>query len=58
MNMAQKVLIIPDSFKDSISSIEFCAIAKDAILKISPQTHIQTIPMAEVERGALMCLGI
>ena len=58
MNRAQNVLIIPDSFKDSISSIEFCTIAKDAILKMNPQTQIQTIPMAEVERGALMCLGI
>ena len=53
MNMAQKVLIIPDSFKDSISSIEFCAIAKDAILKISPQTHIQTIPMADGGEGSI-----
>ena len=53
MNMAQNVLIIPDSFKDSISSIEFCAIAKDAILKISPQTHIQTIPMADGGEGSI-----
>ena len=53
MNRAQKVLIIPDSFKDSISSVEFCAIAKDAILKISPQTHIQTIPMADGGEGSI-----
>ena len=53
MNRAQKVLIIPDSFKDSISSVEFCAIAKDAILKISPQTQIQTIPMADGGEGSI-----
>ena len=53
MNRAQKVLIIPDSFKDSISSIEFCTIAKDAILKMNPQTHIQTIPMADGGEGSI-----
>ena len=53
MNMAQNVLIIPDSFKDSISSIEFCTIAKDAILKMNPQTHIQTIPMADGGEGSI-----
>ena len=53
MNRAQRVLIIPDSFKDSISSIEFCAIATDAILKINPQTHIQTIPMADGGEGSI-----
>ena len=53
MNRAQNVLIIPDSFKDSISSIEFCTIAKDAILKMNPQTHIQTIPMADGGEGSI-----
>ena len=39
MSEIQKVLIIPDSFKDSISAIEFCAIAKgnaDVYPRFSP----------------------
>ena len=43
--MAMKVLVIPDSFKDSISSKDFCNIAKDSILKINPSTIVDCIPM-------------
>ena len=53
MSKIQKVLIIPDSFKDSISAIEFCAIAKDAVLNFNPKTHIESIPMADGGEGSI-----
>ena len=53
MSKIQKVLIIPDSFKDSISAIEFCAIAKDAVLNLNPKIHIETIPMADGGEGSI-----
>ena len=53
MSKIQKVLIIPDSFKDSISAIEFCAIAKDAVLNFNPKIHIESIPMADGGEGSI-----
>ena len=53
MSKIQKVLIIPDSFKDSISAIEFCAIAKDAVLNFNPKIHIDSIPMADGGEGSI-----
>ena len=53
MSKIQKVLIIPDSFKDSISAIEFCAIAKDAVLNLNSKIHIETIPMADGGEGSI-----
>ena len=48
-----KGFIIPDSFKDSISAIEFCAIAKDAVLNLNPKIHIESIPMADGGEGSI-----
>ena len=53
MSKIQKVLIIPDSFKDSISAIEFCAIAKDAVLNFNPKIHIESIPMPDGGEGSI-----
>ncbi len=53
MSKIQKVLIIPDSFKDSISAIEFCSIAKNAILKYNPKIQTESIPMADGGEGSI-----
>ena len=51
--MAKKILVIPDSFKDSISSKEFCNIAKGSILKLNPSTIVDCIPMGDGGEGSL-----
>ena len=51
--MPKKILVIPDSFKDSISSKDFCSVAKSSILKINPSTVVDCIPMGDGGEGSL-----
>jgi len=51
--MTKKILIIPDSFKDSISSSEFCDIAKTALKKINSKTIVHSIPIGDGGEGSL-----
>lgn len=51
--MKRKVLIIPDSFKDSISSNEFCDVAKTAIQKIRSDVLIDCMPFGDGGEGSL-----
>ena len=51
--MAKKILIIPDSFKDSISSSQFCDIAKNVLTKINPNIIVHTIPIGDGGEGSL-----
>ncbi len=51
--MAKKILVIPDSFKDSISSKEFCNIAKSSLLKINPSAIVDCIPMGDGGEGSM-----
>ena len=53
MAINKKVLIIPDSFKDSISSKEFCDIAKKAIKKINSNVIVDCIPIGDGGEGSL-----
>ena len=53
MAINKKVLIIPDSFKDSISSKEFCDIAKKAIKKINSNIIVDCIPIGDGGEGSL-----
>jgi glycerate kinase len=46
-----KIVIAPDSFKGSISSINFCQIAKLAIKKICPEYEVIELPMADGGEG-------
>ena len=53
MAINKKVLIIPDSFKDSISSKEFCDIAKKTIKKIDSNIIVDSIPIGDGGEGSL-----
>ena len=44
------VLIIPDSFKDSISSVEFCEIANNSVLDMNSNSIVDYIPMGDAGR--------
>lgn len=51
--MDKRILVIPDSFKDSISSNEFCNIAKTVIQKIDDTTVVDCIPIGDGGEGSL-----
>ena len=51
--MHKRILVIPDSFKDSISSNEFCNIAKTIIQKIDYTTVVDCIPIGDGGEGSL-----
>ena len=44
-------LIAPDSFKGSLSAIQFCEIAKHVIEQIDPQANILSYPMSDGGEG-------
>ena len=46
-----KIVIAPDSFKGTISSMEFCAIVEQSILKSLPDTQVVRIPIADGGEG-------
>ena len=51
--MNKRILVIPDSFKDSISSNEFCKIAKTALRKINHACIIDCITIGDGGEGSL-----
>ena len=51
--MEKRILVIPDSFKDSISSNEFCDITKTAIQKINHACVVDCIPVGDGGEGSL-----
>ena len=51
--MSLKILVAPDSFKDSITSIEFCDIAKKSILTVQPDADVHCVPMADGGEGTI-----
>ncbi len=48
-----KVLLAPDSFKGSLSSIRFCEIASRAIRAVMPDVEIVRIPLADGGEGTV-----
>ena len=48
-----KILLIPDSFKGSLSSARLCAIMKKAALDVMPDAQVTSIPAADGGEGTL-----
>lgn len=48
-----KILLIPDSFKGSLSSARLCAIMKKAALDVMPDAQVTSIPVADGGEGTL-----
>ncbi|MBM7570200.1 glycerate kinase [Aquibacillus albus] len=48
-----KVVISPDSFKGSISAIEFCSAVSNGILRVFPNASIEKIPLADGGEGTM-----
>ena len=51
----KKCIIIPDSFKGSLSSVEICNIAKETIPSVFPDCEIVSIPIADGGEGTVDC---
>jgi glycerate kinase len=49
----QKILLIPDSFKGTMSSSEICGIMRKAILSYYPKADIISIPVADGGEGSV-----
>ena len=51
----KKVILMPDSFKGTMSSSEICAIMKEKILEHYPDCIIESIPVADGGEGTVDC---
>ena len=50
-NLMNKIILVPDSFKGTMSSQEICEIMKREILSFFPQAEILSIPVADRMAG-------
>lgn len=50
-----KCIVIPDSFKGSLGSIEICEVAKKSIQKFYPKCEVITLPVADGGEGTVDC---
>ena len=53
----RKCIIISDSFKGTLSSMEICEIARSSIPKFFPECEIVTVPVADGGEGTVACFG-
>lgn len=51
----KKVILMPDSFKGTMSSSEICSIMKERILDYYPDCDIKSIPVADGGEGTVDC---
>lgn len=50
-----KFLLVPDSFKGTLSATEVCAIMREAILRRLPDAQVLSIPVADGGEGTVDC---
>lgn len=51
----KKCIVVPDSFKGSLSSIEICEMTKSSVLKLFPDCEVVTLPVADGGEGTVDC---
>ena len=51
----KKCIIIPDSFKGTMSAMEFCGIGEQVIRRHIPQCQVVSIPVADGGEGTVDC---
>lgn len=52
-----KIVIAPDSFKESLDAIAVTQAIKQGVLDALPEAHVQSIPMADGGEGTVACLA-
>lgn len=55
MSNMNKCILIPDSFKGTMSASEVCNIMKESILAVYPECDIMSIPVADGGEGTVDC---
>ena len=55
MSAMKKCIVISDSFKGTLSSLEICRIASETVPHIFPQCQVLTIPVADGGEGTVEC---
>ena len=51
----KKIILMPDSFKGTMSSSEICALMKEQILRHFPDCQVESIPVADGGEGTVEC---
>lgn len=51
----KKCIVIPDSFKGTMSAVEVCKIVKEGILKHYPDCEVVEVPIADGGEGTVEC---
>lgn len=51
----EKFVLIPDSFKGTMSSTQICSLMKERILQHYPKAHVISIPVADGGEGSVDC---
>ena len=51
----KKIIIVPDSFKGTMTSSDVCGIAEDEIRRVYPDIQIVSIPVADGGEGTVDC---
>ncbi|UTC66756.1 MULTISPECIES: glycerate kinase [unclassified Treponema] len=49
----KKILLIPDSFKGTMSSARICTLMKNSVHEIFPEAHVLSIPVADGGEGSV-----
>jgi len=52
-----KIVIAPDKFKGSLTGVAFCNAVEEGVLKVSPETEIIKLPLADGGDGTIEILG-
>lgn len=51
----RKCVIVSDSFKGTLSSLEICRLAKESVPKFFPECEVDTVPVADGGEGTVEC---
>ena len=51
----KKIILIPDSFKGTVTAGEFCSISEKALKKHFPDCNILSLPLADGGEGTTDC---
>ena len=51
----KKCIVIPDSFKGTLSAFEICEIEKQAIQTLDPGCEVAAVPVADGGEGTVDC---
>ena len=53
-----KILLAPDSFKNSMSAVRVCEIMRQAILDVCPAAEVEMLPIADGGEGTVEAMRL